>query len=156
MEDFCYFCVHRTLHLPYIYPLFHKIHHEAVSTISISATYMHPFEFLSEVTLPISLGSLLCPFTLHLSTFVLYIWFKTLFGIEDHCGYEFPVGLRNFIPLNATGNYHNHHHLFNLGNYCAGMVIWDSIFGTNKEYFKQIETTLQTKKRGEITRLKKE
>lgn len=39
------FCAHWALHLPALYPI-HKRHHEYNTTISITATYAHPIEYL--------------------------------------------------------------------------------------------------------------
>ena len=156
MEDLAFYWTHRFLHLPSLYPHVHKMHHESISTISLSAISTHPLEFIFGNLLPVKFGSMLCPFKAHLSTMLLFSFFRTLNTVLRHSGYEFPVGLTKFIPLGAAANYHNYHHLVNVGNYGTEFIIWDSIFGTNKEYFKQIETTLQTKERGGVTKLKRE
>ena len=36
--------------------------------------------------------------------------------------------------------YHNYHHLKNTGNFGSMFVIWDSIFGTNSYYYKDLKS----------------
>jgi len=34
--------------------------------------------------------------------------------------------------------------------------LWDSIFGTNKDYYEVVEKELEVKEKGEVTKLKRE
>jgi sterol desaturase/sphingolipid hydroxylase (fatty acid hydroxylase superfamily) len=36
--------------------------------------------------------------------------------------------------------YHNYHHLKNIGNFGSMFIMWDSIFGTNSYYYKDISS----------------
>jgi sterol desaturase/sphingolipid hydroxylase (fatty acid hydroxylase superfamily) len=45
-EDLMFYFSHRTLHTPWFYKKFHKVHHEFYNTVCISSEYAHPFEFL--------------------------------------------------------------------------------------------------------------
>lgn len=46
--------------------------------------------------------------------------------------------LDRLLPLSGSANYHNYHHTHNIGNYSSFFTFWDTIFGTNKNYFKFI------------------
>lgn len=35
--------------------------------------------------------------------------------------------------------YHNFHHLKNIGNFGSMFIMWDSIFGTNSYYYKEMD-----------------
>merc|ERR1719235_2064022 len=154
MEDFMFYFSHMTLHHPKLYPHIHKIHHESKSTISLSAVAAHPVEYLLGNTIPTSLGLLLVPGNIHIITMTLFVYARIIDTIEGHSGYDLPYTMTKWIPLTVTSNYHNYHHLVNVGNYGSQFVIWDSIFGSNKEYYCHVEKELKVKEKGAIIKLK--
>ena len=156
MEDFAFYWSHRLLHHPSLYPWIHKVHHEAKSTISLSAVATHPLEYLVGNSVASSFGIFTFYGKLHIVTVACFFIFRVFESLEGHSGYEFPFGTHKFVPLATTPNYHNYHHLVNVGNYGSMMVIWDSIFNTNVEYFKQVEELQETKEIGKIEKIKKD
>lgn len=58
--------------------------------------------------------------------------FETLDG---HCGYEWPWAQAAVIPFSAGPTYHSFHHSKNSGNYGAMLHIWDTMMGTNDDYY---------------------
>ncbi len=44
VEDVFQYILHRALHLPSLYPLIHKVHHEWTTPFALSASYAHPAE----------------------------------------------------------------------------------------------------------------
>ena len=87
---------------------------------------------------------------------LIWIIYRSCETCEGHSGYEFPIGTHKFIPFAGTPNYHDHHHLVNIGNYGSELIIWDSIFGTNECYFQQIEQQQDGKVKGVQTKVKME
>jgi len=156
MEDFSFYFSHKLLHHPKLYPHIHKVHHESKSTISLSAIATHPVEYLLGNVIPTSLGLLLCPGRIHITTMTLFVYARIVDTVEGHSGYDLPYTMTRWIPLTVTSNYHNYHHLVNIGNYASQFVIWDSIFGSNKEYYEHVEKELATKDKGSIVKLKED
>lgn len=156
MEDFAFYWTHRLLHHPKLYPYIHKVHHESKSTTSLSAIATHPVEYFLGNSLASSFGMITLPGKVHIVSVACFIMFRVFETIEGHSGYEFPFGTHKFIPMATNSNYHNYHHLINIGNYGSLMVFWDSIFNTNTEYFKQVETINETREIGTRRKIKKD
>jgi len=156
MEDFMFYFGHKLLHHPKLYPHIHKVHHESKSTIALSAIATHPLEYLLGNVIPTSLGVSLCPGKIHILTGTIFVYARIFDTLEGHCGYDFPYTMTRWIPLTVTSNYHNYHHLVNIGNYASQFTIWDSIFGSNKEYYEHVEKELKTKEPGSIVKLREE
>merc|ERR1711974_112076 len=57
---------------------------------------------------------------------------------DGHCGYEFSWSPFRLLPLSGSSTYHNFHHRINVGNYGSFFTIWDTLCGTNKQYFKHL------------------
>ena len=53
-----------------------------------------------------------------------------------HSSYEFPWSPFRLIPFSAPASYHNCHHTHNVGNYATFFALWDTVFGTNRAYYK--------------------
>jgi len=154
MEDFLFYWSHRLLHIPYLYKKIHKVHHESTVTISLSAIATHPLEYFLGNLMPTQLGIMLCPGKIHFASAILFVVFRVVNTVEGHSGYGFKFGFSKFFPCVSAANYHNHHHLMNIGNFGSQLYIWDSIFGTNKEYMESLQKGLDTKEKGAIVKLK--
>merc|ERR1712070_1305896 len=148
MEDFGFYIGHRTLHHPKLYPHIHKIHHESVDTIHMSAQSSHPVEHLFCNLMATSLGAMLLPGYVHVMTSVIFVCYRVVETVDGHSGYSIPWSYCRWMPCGGTSNYHNYHHLVNIGNYGSQFIIWDSIFGTNKDYFEYVKNNVD--KPGEI------
>lgn len=137
-EDFGFYWGHRLLHHPTIYQKVHKIHHEFYDTISITALYAHPFEYVVSNLLPVGLGMILLGGKAHLLSFAVYLIFRIVSTVSGHSGYSLPFLNFNILPVSSTSAYHNYHHLKNMGNFGSSYILWDSIFGTNTQYYKDV------------------
>ena len=137
MEDLTFHCSHRMLHLKQIYPYIHKIHHEHKSTFCFAAQYAHPLEFVFGNLLPAAVGPLLFGNRIHfVTTFTWYI-FRFVESAEAHSGYEFSWSPFRVLPFSSDYAYHAYHHSHNIGNYSSFFTVWDTVFGSNKVYYKQ-------------------
>ena len=136
VEDFIFYWAHRFLHLKWIYPHIHKMHHTHTSTVSIAAEYVHPVEFLLSGVLPSSLGPILLGYHSHFVTLIAWYILRYCESLDGHCGYDFSWSPFRLIPLSSGGAYHDFHHAVNIGNYGSLFSAWDSIFGTNQTFYK--------------------
>ena len=140
-EDFAFYHGHRLLHHPKLYPYIHKIHHEFYDTIALSSEYAHPVEYFLGNLFPLGLGYMLfCGHAHHLS-FMVFVTLRLIETVESHGGYEFPWAMTRILPLCVSSKYHNYHHLKNIGNYGSFFILWDSIWGTNSHYYKELLET---------------
>lgn len=144
-EDLMFYWSHRTLHTPWFYKNIHKVHHEWYNTICISSEYAHPVEFLIGNLIPLTLGAILLFGRAHIIPLGVFVAFRLTETVESHGGYEFPWAMTRYVPMNCTSMYHNYHHLKNIGNFGSMFIIWDSIFGTNSYYYKDIRKSKSKK-----------
>ncbi len=65
--------------------------------------------------------------------------FRVVESIHGHTGYEWSWRVSELFPLSAGSREHNFHHSHNVGNYGSYFKVWDTIFGTNKDYVRFIK-----------------
>lgn len=143
-EDFTFYFTHRLMHWGPFYKRIHKIHHSYKTTVGIAAEYCHPVEFVFSNMLPSAIGPALLGPKAHIVT--VFAWYVIRFGetLDGHCGYEFSWSPFRLIPLSGSAEYHDFHHSANVGNYSSFFCIWDTIFGTNKDYYTYLEERSKT------------
>jgi sterol desaturase/sphingolipid hydroxylase (fatty acid hydroxylase superfamily) len=144
-EDFGFHLTHRFLHWKVIYPHIHKIHHTHVTTIGITSEYMHPIEFIFSSCIPFAIGPLILGPKMHYFTYLVWGMIRISESIDGHCGYDFSWSPYRLIPFSTQSSYHNYHHTHNIGNYSSFFYIWDSIFGSNANYYKYHEEMMKLK-----------
>lgn len=137
-EDFTFYWMHRLLHHPRLYAHIHKMHHTYNQTVSISAEYSHPLEFVLANLLPTAIGPMILGPKMHLVT--VFAWYAVRVGetLDGHCGYEFSFSPYRLIPMSGSAEYHSFHHSRNVGNYASFFSVWDTVFGTNYAYTTEI------------------
>ena len=142
-EDATFYWSHRFLHLPFIYPYIHKMHHTFNQTVSIAAEYTHPIEFALGNMIPTAVGPAILGPNMHLVT--VFAWYFVRVGetLDGHCGYDFSFSPYRLIPLSGSAEYHDFHHSRNVGNYSSFFSIWDSVWGTNAAYHEHLESRQQ-------------
>ncbi len=118
-EDFGFYVTHKIFHWPVIYPYFHKIHHDHVTTFVLASEHTHPLEFVLGSLVPGTLGYLILGSKMHFWT--LLIWTAVRIGEtnDGHGGYEFPFSPYRLIPFMSPAKYHDFHHSNNQGNYAT-------------------------------------
>jgi sterol desaturase/sphingolipid hydroxylase (fatty acid hydroxylase superfamily) len=139
-EDATFYWSHRFLHLPFIYPYIHKMHHSFNQTVSIAAEYTHPIEFALGNLIPTAVGPAILGPHMHIVT--VFAWYLVRVGetLDGHCGYDFSFSPYRLIPLSGSAEYHDFHHSRNVGNYGSFFSIWDSVWGTNKVFYEHLES----------------
>ncbi|CAL1289048.1 unnamed protein product [Larinioides sclopetarius] len=120
LNEIWFYCSHRLLHHPIFYKHIHKIHHEWVAPISITAFYCHPVEFVFSIALSAFAG----PFLLgsHIVSVWLFISVLTVSTLVAHSGYTYP------FPASPTA--HDLHH----SKFTVNFGFWgimDRIAGTD-------------------------
>lgn len=138
-EDLFFHLSHRLLHHRYVYPYIHKIHHEHRVTIACAVAYAHPLEYLFGNLGTTVIGVLLLGKKMHAVT--LFAWFavRVLESSEGHSGYEFSWSPFRMLPFASDYGYHVYHHSHNMGNYSSFFTTWDTILGSNKDYWAYVE-----------------
>ena len=129
-------CFHRLMHTSLMYGPFHKQHHSYTNVVSVAAEYFHPVDYFFISLLPASIGPNLLGKHLHITTYLAWIIWQTLESADSHAGYEFPFSPFRLLPFSGSASYHDYHHTHNTGNYSSYFTVWDTILGSNKEYFE--------------------
>jgi methylsterol monooxygenase/4-alpha-methyl-delta7-sterol-4alpha-methyl oxidase len=107
-----------------------------VNLVCISSEYAHPIEYIVGNLLPVYAGSLILGKNLHCISFALWTIVRISESHDTHSGYEFTWSPFRLIPFQTTTSYHEYHHSRNIGNYSTFFTIWDTVFGSNVEFYK--------------------
>ena len=80
-----YYWLHRWMHLPKVYRLMHKVHHDSIDTTSWTSFSFHPLEAIAQaVIIPVII--LFLP--MHLSVLIFFLIVMTISGTINHSTYE--------------------------------------------------------------------
>lgn len=163
MEDLTFYTFHRLFHIksPWmpLYQMFHKTHHEFTQTITVAFAYCHPIEYIVCNWFTPYSGVFLLSWLygrdkVHLLTTILWFNLRIAESMDGHSGFMFPrpvqVLLGNYMALNpifgTEPNYHVYHHSKNIGNFGTFFTVWDTVFGSNNEFYQsEIELEKQNK-----------
>jgi lathosterol oxidase len=124
-ESFYFYWIHRLLHLPVLYRLFHALHHRNTNVGPWSGLSMHPVEHL------IYLGSVLIHFVVaaHPVHILYHLQYFTLSAATTHSGFAgLAAGGRKLMGLGTF--HHQIHHRYFECNYGSLSMPWDVLFGT--------------------------
>ncbi len=130
LHETYYYWIHRAMHIPKIYKVVHKVHHNSLSSTPWTAFSFHPWESLLEaIILPLIL--MLIPLNIYALLF--YLIFMTFSSVINHLDIEvYPAWFRNSrfgkLWIDAT-HHHFHHKEFNT-NYGLYFTFWDKWMGT--------------------------
>ena len=118
-EDFGFYVTHKLFHWGPLYKIFHKVHHEHITTFVLASEHTHPVEFILGSLIPGGLGYLILNRKMHLWT--LLVWTAVRIGEtnDGHGGYEFSWSPYRLIPFMVPASYHDFHHSRNNGNYAT-------------------------------------
>lgn len=139
VEDCTFSSIHWLLHRKWLYPYIHKIHHTHITPVGVAAEYAHPLEFALGNILPTTIGPLLLGKHVHLFTVIVWYIFRAGETIDGHCGYEFSWSPYRLIPFSGSAEYHDFHHTHNVGNFSSFFCLWDTVWGTNTDFYKYQE-----------------
>jgi sterol desaturase/sphingolipid hydroxylase (fatty acid hydroxylase superfamily) len=125
IQDTYYYWLHRWMHLPRVYRLVHKVHHDSVHTSVFTSFSFHPFETILQILV---LPLLIMVLPLHTYAVLFILVLMTLSAVINHAGIEiYPSGkfgqwMSRFI-IGAT--HHDQHHRKFRVNYGLFFTFWD-------------------------------
>jgi fatty acid hydroxylase domain-containing protein 2 len=115
LTDFIFYCTHRILHTDLLYSKYHKKHHEITAPVGLSATYLTPVDFYSNILSIYLPPILLSSHSFTISAVVILSTLNTI--LIGHSGY------------NPIAYFHDDHHKYFNCNYGMGLFA-DKLFGT--------------------------
>lgn len=137
MHDTYFYWMHRAMHHPKLFKLFHLVHHRSTNPSPWAAYAFHPLEAVIEVGIFVVFLFTIPTHTLH---FVIFFLMSIIYNVYGHLGWEiYPKGFnRHWLGkwINTSVN-HNQHHQYFKGNYGLYFLFWDRIMGTIREDYDQ-------------------
>jgi len=137
IHDTYFYWVHRLMHHPKLFRLFHLVHHKSNNPSPWAAYSFHPLEAIIESLIFVVFLFTIPVHSIHLKFFFI---FSLTYNVYGHLGFElYP---KNFSKhwfgkwLNTSVAHNMHHQYFN-GNYGLYFTIWDRIMGTLKENYNE-------------------
>ena len=122
---FHFYCVHRLLHVKFLYDWVHALHHRNIATGPFSGVSMHPVEHLfyfSSVLIHLIVPT-------HPVHIIFHLYSLSLGAVFGHTGFD-TLLVKNKKRL-AIGHFHHQlHHRFFDCNYGSVDMPWDKWFGT--------------------------
>ena len=135
IHDAYFYWMHRFIHHPRLFKLFHLVHHRSTNPSPWAAYAFHPFEALLE-----SMVFVIFLFTIPINGWHLRVFFviSLTYNVYGHLGFElYPAGFhKHWLGkwLNTSVS-HNMHHRYFTGNYGLYFLFWDRMMGTlRKDY----------------------
>ena len=146
IHEIYFYCLHRLIHVPFLYKHIHSVHHNSINPSPWSSLSMHPgegFPYMAEAWLHLLFPSnpVCAYFTLH----------SVGFGaVNGHLGFE-KFELTENTTLDSHAYVHYLHHKYFEVNYGGdGVVPLDMLFGTwhdgSKEADKRMKERFRLKK----------
>ncbi|MEL6657147.1 MAG: sterol desaturase family protein [Bacteroidota bacterium] len=149
LHDAYFYWMHRALHHPKLFRVFHRVHHQSHNPTPWASLAFHPWEAIAEIAI-IPILVLIIPF--HPIAILAFASWSLLWNIIGHLGYElFPAGWVDHPVLKwfNTSTHHNLHHKYAHGNYGLYFNWWDHWMGTNRPEYKPYFRALTAKKKEE-------
>jgi Delta7-sterol 5-desaturase len=133
-----YYWLHRWMHIPVIFKIVHKVHHNSNITSPFTAFSFHPLEgLLQAIFLPIMLMIL----PMHYYVIILQLTIMTISSVINHLDIEiYPKKFNdNFLGKWLIGaTHHSLHHKQFKYNYGLYFTFWDKIKKTESPLFKKL------------------
>ncbi len=137
MHDTYFYWMHRLMHHPGLFKLFHLVHHRSTNPSPWAAYAFHPLEAIIEIGIFVVF---LFTIPMHALHFFLFFFMSIIYNVYGHLGWEiYPKGFnRHWLGkwINTSVN-HNQHHQYFKGNYGLYFLFWDRMMGTIREDYDQ-------------------
>lgn len=141
-----YYWIHRWMHIPSVYKIVHKVHHDSKIASPFTAFSFHPIEgLLQAVFLPVMI--LILP--VHFYIIIIQLIIMTFSSVVNHLDIEiYPREKSPFWSKWVIGaTHHSLHHKQFKYNYGLYFTFWDKIKKTENPEFKKIFELITMKKR---------
>ena len=137
LHDTYFYWMHRALHHPKLFKIFHLVHHKSTNPSPWAALAFHPMEAITEAGIFVVFLFVMPIHIIHIAVFFLVM---LLYNVYGHLGWElYPEGLsRHWLGkwINTSVN-HNQHHQYFTGNYGLYFLVWDRVMGTLRNDYEQ-------------------
>jgi sterol desaturase/sphingolipid hydroxylase (fatty acid hydroxylase superfamily) len=137
LQETYYYWVHRWMHIPRVYKIAHKVHHDSKIASPFTAFSFHPYEsILQAIFLP--LMCIILPIHYYVIIFLLTI--MSFSSVVNHLDIEiYPKKFQNGWSNWVIGATHHslHHKMFNC-NFGLYFTFWDKIKKTESPEFKEM------------------
>lgn len=150
LHDTYFYWTHRLMHVKWIFPYVHKVHHYSHNPSPWAAFSFHPLEAIIEAGIvPLIVFAL----PIHRSALLLFLLYMTAMNVMGHLGFElYPKGFtKHWLgKWQNTSTHHNMHHHYTKCNFGLYFNFWDRIMGTNHaKYHEHFEHVASAKKEEE-------
>lgn len=156
LHDAYFYWMHRLLHHPKLFKIFHLVHHKSHNPSPWAAYSFHPLEAILEAFIFVIFLFTIPVHTIHLMVFFI---FSLAYNVYGHLGFElYPKGFNKHWlgKWMNTSVAHNMHHKHFKGNYGLYFTIWDRLMGTlNGNYDSAFEEVASRNKK-EISEVKQQ
>lgn len=135
MHDAYFYWMHRLMHHPRLFRLFHLVHHRSTNPSPWAAYAFHPLEAVLESLIFVIFLLTIPVHSIHLTLFFV---FSLIYNVYGHLGFELYPKNFNKHWLGKwmnTSVAHNMHHQYFTGNYGLYFTIWDRMMGTLKSNY---------------------
>jgi len=149
MHDTWFYWIHRMMHSPRLFKMFHLVHHRSTNPSPWAAYAFHPLEAIVESLIFVIFLFTIPIHSIHLMTFFV---FSLLYNVYGHLGFElYPKGFNKHWlgKWMNTSVSHNQHHQYFKGNYGLYFTIWDRMMGTLRTDYDSAFAELKTRKKSE-------
>lgn len=146
LQESYYYWTHRWMHVPAVFKLVHKVHHDSRIASPFTAFSFHPLEgLLQAIFLPLLL--LIIP--IHYVVLIFLLVIMTFSSVINHLDIEiYPKnGYRLWSQWIIGASHHSLHHKYYKYNFGLYFTFWDRIKNTESPGFKEM-VTLNSEKAG--------
>ncbi len=137
-HDTYFYWAHRLMHLPRLYPYFHRTHHRSVTPTPFAA---YAFDVPEALVMAAFTPLWLLVVPMHALGLFLFMAFMIVRNVMGHCGVELmPRALadsRWFGWINASTHHDLHHSSFHY-NYGLYFTWWDRLMGTEHPAYREM------------------
>lgn len=141
-----YYWMHRWMHLPKIFRLVHRVHHESKITTPFTASSFHPLEaILQGIFFPL----ILLTIPMHLIVLGTLLTIMTVSSVINHLDIEiFPENFNrhNIGKWFIGATHHSLHHMKFKKNFGLYFTFWDKILKTESESYDKLYDSVSRKK----------
>lgn len=130
IQDAYFYWMHRLMHHPKLFRLFHLVHHKSTNPTPWAAMAFHPLEAVAEGGI---FALLLFIMPIHMLHIVIFFAVMLVYNVYGHLGWGlYPKGFTKHPVgrwINTSVN-HNQHNQYFKGNYALYFLWWDRWMGT--------------------------
>jgi sterol desaturase/sphingolipid hydroxylase (fatty acid hydroxylase superfamily) len=149
LQETYYYWIHRWMHIPSVFKLIHKVHHDSMIASPFTAFSFHPLEATLQA---IFLPALFLILPVHYYVIIVLLIIMSFSSVINHLGIEvYPQkSQKNFAKWVIGASHHSLHHKQFKYNYGLYFTFWDIINKTESPGFNPLFKKL-TQNKDKIT-----